>query len=360
MPKRHTLRARDAGEKLLRLLEKKTGGPGAPLPTVRVLGEQFGVNYATVSRLLQRFVKEGRAWQHPNGRFFPAHAGPQAAEGLPIVVLGRQIQNWSRLYQEIIEGVSENCSARGCPLLFLSSDKLVSHQSPEMPPVFASRKTQAAELGRITSSMPRLCAGVLLDHLWEEELIAMHPFPPAPLLLLARSSRHTGLLSIAPDFAAGARMTLQHLSREGCKRIYLGIPFSGDQAVDAAGKALCAEASADATSPAVELLDCSTPEKRKIAVARLSRLKTRTAIVCTEDNVASLLWQNLLDAGLQSSKLITLVSMQGTGAINLPVTHLRYDYRQLGRDAVTAVIERNRSNLLIPPALIRGNTICAV
>jgi len=353
MPKRPTLRAREAEKKLLRLLGDKNRDSSAPLPTVRELGKQLGLNYATVSRLLQRFVQEGRAWKHPNGRFFPAHAGPQAAEGLPIVVLGRQIQHWSRLYQEIIEGVSENCSTRGCPLLFLSSNKLVSHASPEMPPTFASREVQTAELQRLASTIPRLCAGLLLDHLWEEELISSTSFPPVPRLLLARASRQDDLLSSAPDFTAGARLILQHLSQCGCNRIYLGVPFSGDQAVDTAGEALCAEA-ASCSSLKVEPLDCSTPAKRKTAISRLSRLKTHSSIICTEDNVASLLWRCLYDAGLQSSKSISLVSMQGTGAIDMPIVRLRFDYRQLGRDAVTAVIERRKSDLFIPPKAHSG------
>ena len=353
IPKRPTLRAREAEKKLLLLLGDKKWDSSAPLPTVRSLGEQWGVNYATISRLFQRLVREGLVWQHPNGRFFPAHAGSQAAEGLPIVVLGRQIQNWSRLYQEIIEGVSENCCALGCPLLFLSSDKLVSHKSPELPPAFASRKTQTTELQRLASTMPRLCAGLLLDHLWDEEVILRHSFPSAPRFLLARASRQEDLLSTAPDFAAGARLILQHLNRSGCKRIYLGVPFSRDRAVDVAGETLCAEA-ANGGFPKVEPLDCSTPAQRKSAITRIARLKARAAIVCTEDNVTSLLWQGLCNAGLQSSNQISLVSMQGTGAIHQPITRLRYDYRQLGRDAVTAVIERRRTNLVFGPKLILG------
>ncbi|RPJ32045.1 MAG: hypothetical protein EHM17_14240, partial [Verrucomicrobiaceae bacterium] len=111
MPKRPTQRAIEGEKKLFALLAGRTDGSSAPLPTVRHLGEQLDLSYSTVSRLLQRFVAEGHAWQHPNGRFYPAQAGPKAAEGLPIVVLGRQIQNWSRLYQEIVEGVSEQCCA---------------------------------------------------------------------------------------------------------------------------------------------------------------------------------------------------------------------------------------------------------
>ena len=355
MPKRPTLRAREAEKKLLGLLGAQSEKSHAPLPPVRQLGEQLGLSYATVSRLLQRFAREGLAWQHPNGRFFPVHAGPQAAEGLPIVVIGRQIQHWSRLYQEIVEGVSEICTARGCPLVFLSSDKLVYHKSPELPPTFASMEAQEGELRRLAAAMPRLCGGILLDHLWEEELIAATSFPSAPRLLLARPSRQNDLLSVAPDFTAGAQLILQHLGQRGCKRVYLGIPFSGDQAVDSAGNTLRqVTATKSQWFQKLEALDCSTPTKRKAAVSRLARLTTRAAVVCTEDNVASLLWQELANAGLQGANQIELISMQGTDAFDLPIIRLRYDYHQLGRNAVAAVLERGRDDLLIPPRLING------
>jgi DNA-binding LacI/PurR family transcriptional regulator len=350
MPKRPTQRAIEGEKALFALLVGRTDDTSAPLPTVRHLGEQLDLSYSTVSRLLQRFVAEGHAWQHPNGRFYPAQAGPKAAEGLPIVVLGRQIQNWSRLYQEIVEGVSEQCCARGCPLIFLSSDQLVSHRSPELPPAFATREMQAAELQRLASAMPRLSAGLLLDHLWEEELVMAASFPATSRILLARRSGDERLLSSAPDFAAGARLIIRHLAECGCQRIYLGVPFTGDQAVDAAGEALRAEA-ASSGFPTVEALDCSTPTKRKAAISRLARLKSRTAIVCTEDNVTSFLWQELLSSGFQHSS-ITLAAMQGTGTLDLPIARLRFDYRQLGRDAVAAAIERRKSHLSIAPGLI--------
>jgi hypothetical protein len=44
--------------------------------------------------------------------------------------------------------------------------------------------------------------------------------------------------------------------------------------------------------------------------------------------------------------------MQGTGTLDLPIPRLRFDYRQLGRDAVAAAIERRKSHLSIAPGLI--------
>ena len=204
--------------------------------------------------------------------------------------------------------------------------------------------------------MPRLCAGVLFDHLWEEKLISAKLFPSAPRLLLARSSRQDDLLSSAPDFIAGAGLILNHLLQCGCKRVYLGVPFSGDQAVDAAGDALRL-AAADGPFQKIDTLDCSTPAKRKAAINRLARLKGRAGIVCTEDNVTAFLWQELIDTGHRVRENISLVSMQGTGAIDLPIPRLRYDYRQLGRDTVTAALQRCRSNLLVAPTFIAANPL---
>ena len=62
----------------------------------------------------------------------------------------------------------------------------------------------------------------------------------------------------------------------------------------------------------------------------------------------------MADAGLQGAENIELLSMQGTGAFDLPITRLRYDYRHLGRDAVAAVLERRRNDLLIAPCLERN------
>ncbi len=346
MPKKPTLRAREAELTLLRMLENKSLEVSAPLPAVRQLGNELGLSFATVSRLLQRLVREGKAWQHPNGRFYPVHAGSQAAAGLPIVVLGRQIQRWSRLYQEIIEGVSESCAQLGCPLMFLSSEKLVQHATPLHPPAFATHAVQAAELQRLADAVPRLCAGILLDHLWAEDLLATTRFPPVPRLLLGRPSRAAELDSLAQDFAAGAHLLLAQLRKQGCGRIFLGVPFAGDPAVDAAGEALRGAAAADGW-PAVQALDCATPAARAEAIAQLRALKTPVGLICTEDNVTGLLDQELATGGFRHGSNITLAAMQGTEEIARPITRLRYNYRQLGRAAVSAVIERSQGHRLI-------------
>lgn len=267
-----------------------------------------------------------------------------------MVILGRQIQNWSKLYQEIFEGISAQCCALGCPLLFLSSDKLVRQQSPERPPKFATRSTQLRELQALTTTMPRLSAGILLDHLWDEELLQTATPPQVQRIMLARRTTSGSLISSAPDFGAGARLLLDHLIQSGCGQIYLGIPFTGDQAVEAANDAVRSEACARGF-PVIATLDCSTAAKRHASIARLARCDRDCAVVCSEDNVTALMWHELVEIRPRL-KHIRLAAMQGTSALELPIPRLRFDYHQLGRNAVMAAIGQRRDHHLLAPKLI--------
>jgi DNA-binding LacI/PurR family transcriptional regulator len=233
--------------------------------------------------------------------------------------------------------------------MILSSEKLVEHDSPSHPPVFASHAVQSVELQRLADSLPRLCAGILLDHLWEESLLATTRLPAVPRLLLARPSRVAELDSVSPDFANGAHQLLAHLRDQGSQHIYLGVPFNGDPAVDATGEALRAAAAAKGW-PTVEALDCSTPAARAETIAKLRASNAPVGLICTEDNVTALLIEELAKGGDGAWGGVALAGMQGTGEIECPIIRLRYDYRQLGREAVRSAIEHRQGSRLISPA----------
>ncbi|MGH7997141.1 MAG: GntR family transcriptional regulator, partial [Opitutaceae bacterium] len=59
----------------------------AALPTTRMLGRRFAVSYTTVFRALRRLAESGEAWQHPNGRFYPAAAQALLERPRPIACL---------------------------------------------------------------------------------------------------------------------------------------------------------------------------------------------------------------------------------------------------------------------------------
>lgn len=354
MPRKPTSHAVAAEDELRRLAAEAGEGP---LPTVRELGERLAVSYATISRILQRLSQEAVVWQHPNGRFYPS-AAEQQVTGFPIVIIGRQIQNWSILYQEILEGVSEVCTARGCPLVFLSSAKLVRHENPEQPPTFIPLVQQKAELTRLLAAVPRPCGGVILDHLWEDKLAGMAAGAFRNTAMLLRTSRALETQRGSLDLAAGAEMMLAHLSGEGYRHVIAARPFDGDPAIEATLKALQDTAKAHPFA-SCRVADCTTPEARRKLVQSLKQRGERVAIVSPEDHVATLLWQELQKAKIPCPARAGLASLQGTSAVTAPVTRLRHDYRALGRELVSALLAGNMAWKPVRPLLVRGRTTAA-
>ncbi len=359
MPRKPTSYARSAEAELRRLATVAGSGVDEPLPTVRELGRQYDVSYATVSRILQRLAQEAIVWQHPNGRFYPMAARQRISEGFPIVIVGRQIQSWSVLYREIIEGISEVCSARGCPLVFLSSPQLVQHESPEYPPTFMPDDMQESEIKRLVASVPRPVGGVVLDHLWNDELAVEVERSFRSTAMLLRPCVGLEGLRGSLDIQAGVEMMLQHLAEQGYRRLIVAYPFAGDQAVQTTLGVLEAEVQKHSFGP-MSQADCSIPENRKKFAQALKRRKERTAIVSLEDHVAAMLWREFKQADLSCPDIIGLVSLQGTSAVGSSITRLRYDYRSLGRELVSALLANKSEWKPTRPTLIRGRTAQAL
>lgn len=361
MPKKPTARARLAREKLREAVVSWKESK-APIPTVRLLAEELGISYSSVSRMLTEFVEEGMVWQHPNGRYYPKTFQVPAGRGLPVVFIGRQIQDWSQLYRETIEGISEVCSALGSPLVFLSSDRLVAHKQPEYPPVFASQDAQREELRRLEPLIPRVCGAIIFDHLWSdvvlEELVAR---VASPRVILMRRTGLAGWQMGVPDFDAGTGLMLRHLVECGYEEVLIGRPFAGDSSVDQ-----CSEAFAQAVSsrsgnirlrPSVS---CETPGERRRFAVSLQRTRRRTAVVVAEDNIAMLLMKEFESQGIACPDRVGVVSLQGTALAAAPLTRVRYDYRRLGRGVIRAMLTGDDREFVASPAIIEGRTTSVV
>lgn len=353
MPRKPTSHAL-AAEKELRRLVAQAGE--SPLPTVRELGLKHDVSYATISRILGRLSLEAVVWQHPNGRFYPFAAQTRMAAGSPIVVIGRQIQNWSILYREIIEGISEICTARGCPLVFLSSALLVQHDDPEYPPTLIGAAKQKVEMARLLAAMPRPYGGIILDHLWDDNLVKSVAADFRNLTMLLRPCRNLDTARGTIDLASGIETVLSHLDLQGYRHLIVAYPFSGDPAIEASLAALSAATKAHSFD-SFERADCTTPESRRRFVLSLKRRRERVAVISLEDHIATLLWQKFQRSDLKLPARVGLVSLQGTSAAASAVTRLRYDYRSLGRQLVSALLANQASWSPLRPSLVRGRTV---
>ena len=343
MPRQPTRTARIAREKIITMAcELKDA-----FPPLRNLSEALDLHPSTIFRLLRDLSTEGIVWQSPSGKFYPASARSQGVRGLPVFFIGREMWHWSRLYQEILTGVSEVCSANGSPLILLSAPSLVRQTDPSLPPVFASPATQKKELTALLPSIPNKCGGILLDHLWSEAAISLLGMTGTPKVQLLHGTGHKTSLA-APDMTWSARCVREFLEQEQISQINLVIPFQGDTAIDAALKTL-------------RTMLAGLPF-REIAFAKLNgKLRSLTAqpgpgklcLICAEDNTAQVLLEQRNALG-EAGENILLLSTQGTGLLSAPACRLRVDYRRLGRAAASQLLHgtpppRLRATLVAPP-----------
>ena len=340
MPRKPTILARQAR---LRLVEMVAGMPqGDTLPTLEVLGNQLGLHPSTVFRLLRDLGTEGIVWQGPSGRFYPAAARVERVRGLPLCFVGREMWHWSRLYQEILEGVSEVCSANASPLILLSAPSLVCQADPVKPPRFASAKTQREELGILLPSVPRSCAGILFDHLWKDEALALIGAQSTPKAQLLHGSGK--LMPVAaPNSRAAADCAKAFIAANRIDRTFVVSPFKGDPFIDAGVEQLKTTLGGQDTGEVsfAELTGNMKNQEFK---------KRRTGLVCPEDNTAKALLEEIQSIPPGAGRFF-LFATQGTGLLASPANRVRFDFRRLGRSAASMLLH-GTSPRPVSPGLI--------
>jgi DNA-binding LacI/PurR family transcriptional regulator len=243
------------------------------------------------------------------------------------------MSHWSRLYQEILEGVAAVCSENQGSLVLCSSPGLVCHKAPLEKPRFASTAQQKKELGAVLTQIPRKCSGLVLDHLWSPEVVSATAMPAVPMVHVMRSGGKSTI-----DFRRGAHLVAKFLSSVPCRGVALVVPFRGDWAITAAAEAL------------EESLVTWPVEKMEVAEAmsRASSLLRRGfAFVCAEDNAAMKLAAVLEPLGRKAS-FFPLVATQGTDLPLGSATRLRYDFKMLGRLAAASILDGASEAMLRP------------
>jgi len=341
VPRKPTLLARQARETLVDLLESLP--KDACLPPLGILAQSFHLHPSTIFRILRDMTAEGLVWQSPAGKFFPPSARRTSLRGAPVCFIGRELWQWSRLYQEILDGISEVCSANGSPLILLSSRSLVRQEAAGTAPTFATSRAQETELANLAETLPKGAAGLLFDHLWNDKALGKTKWPGGDRIqLLDGCGTHARVL--APDYAAGAKICAEFAKKQRLHRIGLVVPFAGDPAIDAALQAL-RRAFARFSPLETPYPDSSAGENsfRRFASGR-------DLLVCPEDNVTLAI--STIVAGLPQKQKPIVLGTQGTGVLHSPHIRLRIDYRRLGRAAASSILHGNKLPP-ISPTLIR-------
>jgi hypothetical protein len=336
----------------------KSSPSHAPLPTTRALGEQFGLANTTAFRALQKLVRAGEIWQHPSGRFYPAAAQALLERPKPVACLIRRLELCSELYRELLEGVSAGCGLARRTMLIWHDEMLLNHADPCEPPVFATARQQNAILNEFISRHGDLAGGVVLDHLWSDEALRKHLDELKPGVVLFRRCRLPEFHNVYADFEAGALQALSHLLGRGYDRIIPVEPFPGDPAVNQFLDAL--ESSAAKLGCKTRLAaraSAATAADRDALITRISSTKNRWALLCPEDNVASLLLAAIRSAGLSCPARVGLLSTMGTDfATREQISCLRYDFRQLGQLAIESLEKSKPFHHAVAPNFVPGAT----
>ena len=341
VPRKPTVHSRKAREALVALAA--SCAQEEALPPLRVLSERYDIHAATVFRILRDLVAEGIYWQSPSGRFLPVAARRKTLRGRPVCFIGREMWQWSRLYQELLAGVSEVCSTNGSPLVLLASTALVRQTGATEAPEFGSAKAQIKELEKLAEVVPRGCAGYLFDHLWSEAAMSKVKFSGGEKVqLIFGNNSHAE--AVAPDYLCAAEMAADYAMQHSFAKIGLFVPFTGDPAIDHSVGLL---RQVLARFSPMEMVFGAAPDRKTIR----QFLDGLDLVVCREDNVALALAE-ILEKGDFDRQPI-LLATQGTGAIRSPHARLRLDYRRLGRAAASRLlygtkVPSQRPTLVIP------------
>ncbi len=314
-----------------------------PFPATRALGEQFGISHATAFRLLCRMEGEGRVWRHPNGRFYPAVAGRVLGQPPPLAVLLRQMETWSLLCREVMEGFTDACGTAERPVLLCHSRALLSQEGRNSPLSLATPEEQRAWLGDFVLRHGGQVGGVLVDELLDDEALATTLPPGLPHVVFHRKSRAAG--NVAADFRAGARLGLAHLRERGYERLLLvdSIPE-----YNAAQQGLAAVRTQE---PGLEVL----PNEEATLFSLLHRRAPRTAFIFPEDNSALGFAEAMRRGGLEPGRRHGVLSLMGTRASS-PLSAVSYDFRTMGRQAAQMLLRNHCRRMTLPPVLRVGET----
>ncbi len=348
MPRKPTLLARAAKDRLQEMVVLLPDGEA--LPILAKLGEKFDVHPSTVFRILRDLVTEGAVWQSASGKFYPAAARAERVRGLPICFIGREMWQWSRLYQELLEGVSEVCSANASPLVLLSAPSLVRQPDPLAPPRFAGSAKQKSELRQLLPAIPRSCGGILFDHLWQDSALGELDFGTTPTVQFVHGSGKL-MPVVGPDYEAATNAAAHFVQDQSPASIHLIIPFKGDPAIDHAVKLL-----------RHKFMDMTIREI-VFAPGEMEDLGVRGAkdsnqiFICPEDNIAHAQAEQFSPADGRKRHAM-LFATQGTGTLQAPVSRLRFDFRRIGKAAVSSLLHGTHYQP-INPALLHPPSIAS-
>jgi DNA-binding LacI/PurR family transcriptional regulator len=324
------------------VLDSIAGGafpPGERIPSERDLATQFGISRTSVRETLTELVSEGVLFRSGRGTFVAEaterRANGAAARQIAFLISDEIFHFVQPGYSQILSGVTEECLAAGCQVVFhpLSEGASLDEASPNagVDGFMVTGGVRRATLERLKTLGKPL---VLVDLLVSDEQLP----------------------TVAIDYASGVNAAVDHLVELGHRNLgFIGFPASAKY--DAFWQAL--ERHGLAYHPnQVRFLNVAELEPgiaagyhamRKL----LDRSAPPSALLVTNDLVALGVIEALRVAGLEVPRSISIVGCDDLGqSSNPPLTTIRVDLAGVGRLAARALLARVRGESIAEPLLV--------
>src|SRR5690606_13926415 len=140
-------------------------------------------------------------------------------------------------YQGVMSGFSQAFGESRTTMLFMHDESLVNHADTEHPPVHADAAAQAESLGEFFSEHHNEFGGMLLDDVWQDDVLERFAPQLKNAAVVCRPSRLAGVSSVSPDYDRSGLLAIGHLYARGFEEIWLAIPFTKAEPVDLMGRA---------------------------------------------------------------------------------------------------------------------------
>jgi hypothetical protein len=343
----------------IRLLsEQRSWDVQTPLPTTRELGDRYGISNASACRLLKRLDEEAVIWRRENGRYYLNESRRLFEKRKPYACLLRKLQNWSRIYQGVMNGFTHVFGRDRASMLFVHNDALVRHADTDHPPVHAGIGAQREALLEFFRDHQDQFAGILLDDVWMDEVLGGFAHQLANAVIVCRPSRLPELSSVSVDFDAAALLALGHLYARGYEEVWLAVPFTQAAPVDLMREATVRAGVVLGRPIAQEHIALvATPQEREAFIARIQASKRRVGIFCLEDNISLILEKSLKASGIAVPERVGLLSGMGTGIVtDRKVSSIQIDYERIGLTAGEILASGKPRSVMLPPSLFIGET----
>lgn len=325
-----------------------------PLPVTRDLGRRFGISNVSAFRVLAEFRERGLFWQAENGRYYRSGARRLIEKPKPVACLLRQLQAWTEVGREILQGADEACGAMDRAILLVHDRALYEQANPTGPTTTGSKEILSESLEDFLLLHGERTAGVLLDELWPDEVLADFGGRLRGGVMLYRQTKLPFLGSVSADCSAAAKLVVELVKSRGDREMVLVPPAS--EYLPSKEMALAVKRAAKTHGISCrEATDFSRGFSKDVQT--IISGNSKTLLVATEDNLALEVLGWMKQLGWTNPSQAGLVSTMGTGiALNAGITSASFDFREMGRQAAKLATASRPERRKIAPVLSEGST----